>query len=593
MAVDDRNPRGAQDDATLLEMRRRDAFRIVFGAAAAAMVGLDEAEASTPAAPSFRHGVASGDPRLESVIIWTRVTPVTNRQLMVDWRVSSTSDMANIVASGQAPASPIHDFTVKVDVEGLQPGGTYFYQFAVGGVMSAVGRTRTLPANASRDPVSLAFFSCANYEKGFFNVYGEAARQADLFGVVHLGDYTYEYGVAGYLTPAMALNPTVNFEPRRAELVPATETVTLAAYRQRLALYRTDPQLQALHAHCPWFCSYDDHESTNDSWTGGAQNHTPGVEGDWQARKRDALRAWFEWMPVRTRDPRFDGMNNPQALYRHFNFGRVARLLMLDSRLAGRDRQLTTPEFLAVYGIGVPSPAPDMVDGRPRTLLGSAQEAWLDSELSTSRQVWQLIGNQTLLHYQGAADFESFPGFDAPTKAAIRAGLDGLFGAGAGAQFGQLGIAGGPNPEGADTWTGYPGAKSRLYASLLRARNPVVLSGDSHNAWAANLAAGRTPVGVEFGTASVTSPGLEQFFAFPRQVLEALMLFTSNTRWRNDKLVFADTGRRGYVRLNASMTELVATFVQVNTVLSTSYTVDASASFRVLPGARTIAPVAT
>jgi len=573
-----------------MELRRRDAFRMVFGAGAAAMVGLDAAPALAQRAPQFLHGVASGDPLRTRVIIWTRVTPPTNAMVPVTWRVSRTADMANIVAQGSAEADPLSDWTVKVDVAGLVAGGTYWYQFFADGVASPIGRTRTLPRTGANEPFSLAVFSCSNYEKGFFNAYGEAARQADLFGVLHLGDYTYEYGLGGYITPALALG--LVSEPRRDALVPTTETVTLAAYRQRLALYRTDPQLQALHAHCPWMVVWDDHETTNDSYTGGAQNHTPGVEGNWQDRKRAAIRAWFEWMPVRRRGPLFDAQVNPQSLYRSFDFGNLARVIMVDTRLAGRDLQLTSQQLIQVYGAHAATGnwALDSVGGRPRTLLGAAQEAWLDDQLSSSRQTWQIIGNQVLTYYQVAPDFLNAPGITPALRQQIITTLDGIFGPGAGLQFGQLGAAGLPNPEGADMWTGYPSAKERLYASLLRARNPIMLAGDSHNAWAANLRAGTTPVAAEFGTASVTSPGFEEIFpGFPPALLEALVLYSSQARSPSDKLVWSNLNRRGFLRLNVAPSQVTASFVMLSTAFSTSYTATAQ-NFTVAAGAKQITP---
>jgi alkaline phosphatase D len=541
------------------------------------------------AAPAFRHGVASGDPLMTRVIIWTRVTPTNNSAVPVTWRVSSTADMANIVTQGTASAEPTADWTVKIDVRGLRPGNTYYYQFEAAGVTSPIGRTRTLPHTTHNRPFSLAVFSCSNYEKGYFNAYGEAAKQDDLFGVLHLGDYTYEYGVGGYVTPALAVG--LVSEPRRSELVPTTETVLLSAYRQRLALYRSDPQLQALHAHCPWMVVWDDHESTNDSWTGGAQNHTPGTEGDWQFRKRSAIRAWLEWMPVRAPTTRFDAQGNPNFLYRSFDFGQLARVIMVDTRLAGRDQQLSGNAMVQSYGIygATGNWAHDVVGGRPRSLLGAAQETWLDNQLSGSPQTWQIIGNQVLCFYQIAADFLNAPGITQAQQQEIIGTLDSIFGPGAGQQFGQLGAVGLPNPETVDTWTGYPSAKARLYASLLRARNPIMLAGDSHNAWAANLAIGTTAVAPEFGTASVSSPGFEEIFpTFAPALLEGLMLYSSQARSTTDKLAWTNLSRRGFLRLNVAPSAVTATFVMVSTAFSTNYTVTSQA-FTVAPGARRIA----
>jgi len=579
-----------------LEMRRRTAYRLVFGAAAAALTGLDATPARAQAQPQFLHGVASGDPRGTRVIIWTRVTPPGTDTVPVTWTVAQNADMTGVVAAGDGAARASRDFTVKIDVDGLAPGGTYFYQFAAGGVLSPVGRTRTLPALRSTTPLNLAVFSCSNYEKGFFNVYGEAAKDDSIFAVLHLGDYTYEYGVGGFQTAALATGVVI--EPRAAELTPTTETVLLDAYRTRLALYRTDPDLQALHAKCPWITIYDDHETANDGWTGGAENHTSGPksEGSWRARKRAALQAYYEWLPIRDNPPLLDpATGNPAGLFRSFTFGKLARLIMLDSRLAGRDRQLDAGTLLGLYGSAAVTGNfnGDAVDGRPRSLLGAAQEAWLDERLSSSEQTWQIIGNQTLAHYQIAPDYLGSPLLNPEQKAAITEALVGIFGQEAALAFGFAGANGLPNPATADSWNGYPSARQRLNASLAKASNPIIVSGDSHNAWAANLAVplgggNRLPVGVEFGTASVTAPGFEEtFVGFPPALIAALITQSSAARSPGDRLIYTDASRRGFIKLEVTEAKVAANFVFVSTAFETSYTT-ATTRFEVLPGTRKI-----
>lgn len=583
-------------DGLALELRRRAAYRLVFGAAAAALTGLDATPARATGAPQFLHGVASGDPRGTRVIIWTRVTPPTTASVPTTWTVALNPDMTGIVASGDAVARATRDYTVKIDVEGLTPGGTYYYQFAAGGVLSPIGRTRTLPALQTAAPLNLGIFSCSNYEKGFFNVYGEAAKDDSLFAVLHLGDYTYEYGIGGYVTPALAFG--LVSEPRRAELNPTTETVLLDAYRARLALYRTDPQLQALHAKCPWITIYDDHESANDAWTGGAQNHTsgPANEGNWRARKRAALQAYYEWLPIRDNIPLLDpATGNPTGLFRTFSFGKLARVIMLDSRLAGRDQQLEAGTLLGLYGTAAVTGNfnGDVVDGRPRSILGAAQEAWLEERITTSNQTWQIIGNQTLAHYQIAPDYLGSPLLTQAQKDQITNTLTTIFGAAAAAGFGFAGQNGLPNPETVDSWNGYPSARQRLNATLLKARNPIIVSGDSHNAWAANLAVplgggNRLPVGVEFGTASVSAPGFEEIFpGFPPQLIAALITQSSAARSPGDKIVYAETARRGFIKLEVTEAKVAANFVAVSTAFSTSYTTETT-RFEVLPGSRKI-----
>jgi alkaline phosphatase D len=441
-------------------------------------------------------------------------------------------------------------------------------------------------------------FSCSNFEKGYFNAYGEAAKDPDLFAVLHLGDYTYEYGPGGYVTPALALGAVV--EPRAGQLLPTNETVLRDAYRQRQALYHTDPQLQALHAHAPWILIYDDHEIANDAWTHGAENHTPATEGVWRGRKAAALKAYYEWLPLREQPdvPLLDPeTGNPTQLPRSFPFGRVARLFALDTRLAGRDKQLSAEQMTKVYvadaGTGAFAFDRRASDGQPRTLLGPAQEQLLDQGLAASRETWQLIGSQVLAHYQIAPDYLNSPLLTAEQKAQISALLDQLFGAGSGALFGQLGAAGLPNPSSADSWVGYPSARNRLDASLRKARNPVVLSGDSHNAWAANLVSrgaggAREAVGVEFGTASVSSPGLEEYFlGLPPELLAAISTQSSQSKSQTDKLIYADTARRGFIKLRVDQQRVRADFTYVSTAFSPSYTV-AAQSFAVQAGAKRI-----
>ncbi len=594
-------PATDENDILQIEMRRRDAYRLVFGAGAAALVGMADRSASAAVEtglPQFAHGVASGDPRRDRVVIWTRVTPPRSRRVRVAWQVSTTPDMAAVVASGETFATEDRDFTVKVDVRDLLPGGLYWYQFEAEGVLSPVGRTRTLPERDATDPVSLAVFSCSNYEKGFFNVYGEAAKDAGLFAVIHLGDYTYEYGKGGYITPALATG--LVSEPRAGQLRPRTETVLLDAYRKRLAIYRTDPDLQALHAHAPWITIYDDHESANDAWTGGAENHDPATEGSWQDRKLAALQAYYEWMPLRER-PNIELLNpatgNPENLPRSFTFGKVARLFAVDTRLAGRDRQLSTEQVLGIYqaDAGTGQFTLDRnPDGTPRSMLGAEQEAWLDEGLEESNQVWQVIANQVLFHYQIAADLQGTSLLTEPLRQQVFALLDQLFGPGSGALFAQLGTIGAPSPASEDTWTGYPAAKARLYGSLAKARNPIILAGDSHNAWAANLGVpgpggAKIPLGVEFGTASVTSPGFEEFFlGIPPALLDALLPESSQAKSPTDTLIYSDTSRRGFIKLTLGEQTATADFVFVSTVFSQSYTTSVR-SFTVQAGAKKIA----
>jgi alkaline phosphatase D len=407
----------------------------------------------------FRHGVASGDPLRDRVVLWTRVTPAAGDQTVdVGWMLARDPRMSRVLASGNVRTSAARDFTVKIDASALQPGNTYYYRFSARGARSPVGRTRTLPARPTRR-VRLALASCANYPFGFFNVYGRIAARADLDAVLHLGDYIYEYPNAGYG------NGGGDGRPLGRVPAPDRELLTLDDYRTRYAQYREDPDLQAAHRQHPFIVIWDDHESANNSWSGGAQNHNPG-DGEWAVRREAATRAWREWMPVR------DTPGADFRLYRQFAFGDLADVLMLDTRLEGRDQQVASRDDVAALERG------------SRQLLGAAQEEWLFEGLKDSvaaGRPWQILGQQVM--------------------------------------FAPQTPMGGPSAS-TDAWDGYRAARNRVFdaASGIGVKHLVVLTGDVHSAWAYDLArdpfsakydaaTGRGAIGTEIVTPAVTSPG--------------------------------------------------------------------------------------
>jgi alkaline phosphatase D len=418
-----------------------------------------------PAFP-FAHGVASGDPQRDRVILWTRITPVDPTEtLRVRWAVASDPRMKQIRQSGRFVTDRRRDFTVKVDAAGLKPGLTYYYQFEARGVKSPIGRTRTLPVGRV-DRLRLAFASCANYPQGYFNAYARIAERDDLDFVLHLGDYLYEYKLGVYSDPELA---------GKRDVVPTHEIVALNDYRQRYALYRSDPDLQEVHRQHPFITVWDDHETANNSWRDGAENHNPDQgEGEWRTRKRSAIQAYNEHMPIRASSAT-DG-----KIYRSFRFGDLADILMLDTRLHGRDKEVIRKQ-------GEPDLAADnpQVADPKRTLLGFDQEAWLARELRRSKarkQPWRVLGQQVMMAQNSRTQGKT-----------IR------------------------NP---DQWDGYAPSRERLFA-LLRERdipNNVVLTGDIHSSWANDLssnpwAASATSeearvLGVEFIGPAVSSPGL-------------------------------------------------------------------------------------
>jgi alkaline phosphatase D len=324
---------------------------------------------------SFLHGVASGDPLSDRVILWTRLTVAsTTAEIPVEWELSGEATFDSIVAKGVAATGSDRDFTVKVDATGLTPGTQYFYRFRAYSDLSPVGKTRTLPG-AGVAQVKLAVFSCSNYPAGYFNAYAEAAKRSDFDAALHLGDYIDEYAATGYASANAAALGRVS--------LPATEIISLADYRVRYAQYRTDPDLQALHAAAPMIAVWDDHEIANDTYITGAENHQPATEGDFAVRKAAALQAYHEWMPTR--------VAQADTIYRSFDFGNLLSLHMLDTRIVGREKQLDYANFFKTTGFDG-SGFTAAVGSPTRQLLGSAQVSWLQQKMTTSTATWQVLG---------------------------------------------------------------------------------------------------------------------------------------------------------------------------------------------------------
>jgi alkaline phosphatase D len=527
-------------------------------AGAASLLALETSATSANAwhgadrpATLFAHGVASGDPRQHSVILWTRVTPrASAAQAVVLWYVATDVHMRRIVDGGIARTSAERDFTVKVEAERLQPGRTYYYRFFCQGELSPVGRTRTLPAGDASH-LRLAFVSCSNHAAGLFNAYRRIAQRADLDAVIHLGDYLYEYG------------PDVFGSLRVPD--PPFEMVALSDYRRRHAQYKTDPDLQEVHRQHPMICIWDDHEVTNDSWQGGAQNHTEGAEGTWPERVDDALTAYYEWMPIRVAD-RGDRRRNQRA----FRFGELAELVMLEERLQARSQQL--PATIPVPGLGSGFVQQGAFTDASRTLLGMEQETWLAERLRGSKAQWKLIGQQVMF-----AHLKIVP-------APLAAG-GGVF----------------VNP---DQWDGYQPARDRLYdvfkgnAQQPPVANCVVLTGDIHSSWAADLtqdpnnpapaaggydaATGQGSRAVEFVTTSITSPGLDDPAGSTAAFLRSV----------NPHFKYIDLNRRGYCLLDIRRERVVCEWWYVDTVAAQSNVETFGVAFEVQAGTNRLVPSA-
>lgn len=331
-----------------------------------------ETSAPLTASPAFAHGVASGDPLPNAVILWTRVTPETEGPIEVTWAVATDPEMREEILEGTFTTGPERDYTVKVDVTGLSPATTYYYRFSALGGRSLVGRTRTAPSGAV-DRARFGIVSCSSFGHGWFHVYRHLATE-DLDAVLHLGDYIYEYGSDQY------------GDQRAYE--PSTEIVSLSDYRTRYAQYRRDRDLQAIHQQHPFICIWDDHESTNNSHRDGADNHQPS-EGSWEERKAVAYQAYVEWLPIREQ---VEG-----KIWRSFSWGELADVYMLDTRIWGRDVQ--------------PEDADD-ADDPTRQLLGEDQERWLSDGLAASTATWKIVGQQVMVGHLNTGPADMFSPFN-------------------------------------------------------------------------------------------------------------------------------------------------------------------------------------
>ena len=532
-----------------------------------AALGLTGLSAPVLAMPQggFTHGVASGEPAADSVLLWTRY--VGSGETKLRYEVSESLDFARVLAGGEALASPRRDWCAKATAKGLEPGRWYFYRFiAANGAFSPVGRTRTLPVGKV-DTFRMAVFSCSNLGFGFFNAYAHAARgfvtagQYDGFDlIVHLGDYYYEYKKGEY--PALQ-----QIVPER-ELLPENEIVSLADYRARHADYRADPDLQRLFQAAPWIMVWDDHETANDSWKGGAENHTPATEGPWPLREKAAMRAYHEWLPV------------SDETWAAYEIGDLATLFRLETRLTARD----VPFDLATIAPGsdaeVSSALVKFRDGKwrdpARTLMGAKQEAWLAAGLKASRRAgkpWQVIAQQIVmgsLRLPGNIAGDMRP--DSPEKLRRRIANA------VAASKAEL-------PFNMDAWDGYPAARARLLAGARAAdANLVVLSGDSHNAWANNLTSGKSAAGVEFGAHSVTSPGAERSLSWiaPDRLASDLVSLNPGLAW-------CDTAQRGYMAVELTPARSTCEWRFMDTVKQRSTRLAGSHRMSVLAGQRKFA----
>ncbi|MET8826734.1 alkaline phosphatase D family protein [Streptomyces sp. NPDC004610] len=494
-------------DADSPAPRRRTVVRAAAAGVALAAPLTAALPARAAAAPAFRHGVASGDPLPDGVLLWTRVTPTADAapgsglgpDTEVAWTVARDKAFTDVVARGSLVARAATDHTVKADIRGLAPATAYWYRFSAGGTDSPVGRTRTAPgADASVPGLRFGVVSCANWEAGHFSAYRHLAARGDLDAWLHLGDYIYEYGTGQYGTRGTTVRPHA----------PAHEILALADYRTRHGRYKTDPDLQALHAAAACVAIWDDHEIANDAWSGGAENHTEGTEGAYADRQAAAKQAYFEWMPVR---PAVAG-----TTYRALRFGRLADLALLDLR-SFRSQQ-------AALGDG-------QVDDPDRTLTGRAQLDWLKGRLASADTTWRLVGNSVMIA----------PFAIGSLAAELLKPLAELLG------LPQEGLA-----INTDQWDGYTDDRRELLGHLRgnAIRNTVFLTGDIHMAWANDVPvnAGTYPLSAsaatEFVVTSVTSDNLDDLVNVPEGTVSALA--APVIRAANRHVHWVDTDRHGF-----------------------------------------------
>ena len=528
------------------------------GLLGAGLVGAPLAAHAQSGARGFTHGVASGEPGANRVLLWTRYA--AEQDVDLTWQVLSADSGRRVIAEGRVTASPANDFCAKAWAEGLEPGRWYYFRFlAPDGSASDLGRTRTLPEGPTVS-WKMAVFSCSNIGFGWFNAYRHAAEANEFDCALHLGDYFYEYPQGTYPDDRETI-------PGRPRLDPQSEVVALADYRARYAQYRSDGDLQRLHQLYPMIAGWDDHESANDSWSEGAQNHQPETEGTWSVRKAAAMKAYREWMPV---------SDEPWAAYQ---VGDLATLFRLETRLSHRAKQFDYNTLLR----SITSPEEAIArlnafrDGQymdpAREVLGTSQQAWLGNGFVQSKKAgttWQVLVQQVLMGKLASATSitdtltDGLPSY-------IRERVV------AGALASRAGL-----PLNMDAWDGYPVARERLFEAALAAdANLVSLAGDTHNAWAFDLTHGNEAVGVEFGGQSVASPGLEGYLKPlpPEQIAGALIQ-------RNPELRWMDASQRGYMAVELTPTRATSEYRFLSSVIEKGAGVVSTKRISTLAGAR-------
>lgn len=451
----------------------------------------------------FQHGVATGDPLSDRVIFWTRISS-SQASVPVALDVYRDPELSDAVTSASATASAARDYTVKIDLAGLQPGTTYYYQFSAAGEKSAIGRTRTAPSGGNQQ-LRFGVVSCASAAHGYFNAYRMLAKRADIDAILHMGDYIYEYGDGEY-------GDVRNYEPPH-------EIISLSDYRTRHAFYKKDPDLMELHRQFPFITTWDDHESADNSYRDDAANHTEGEEGVWEERKGFAQQAYDEWMPIRYPEP-----GNVGKIWRQFNYGDLADIWFLDTRLY--DRDIPAGALGETGPTGAVPADPNLSTAEDRRMIGPEQMQWLLDGLSNSTAQWKLVANQMVFHQWQVLD-----------------------GGTTGAGFYLNG----------DAWDGYQAERAQIIGHIRdnSINNVVFLSGDVHSSWVADVTESPTNAleytaftgggaAVEFTAPSITSP--------PAASLDQIPVGTQSFILLNPHIRYLDFIGKGYVLLNLDTT---------------------------------------
>lgn len=517
---------------------------------------------------NFNEGVASFDPTSTQIIIWSRYTTSKNMEF-IGWQLAEDSNFKTIVRSGKVITDALRDFTISIEIQGLMSGKKFFYRFIhlENGDVSATGETLTLPKNANE--ITFAVASCSNYASGLFNVY-DAIAKSDADVVIHLGDYIYEYGKGEYGTNAST--EALNRQPK-----PDNEIITLDDYRTRYKQYRNDKGLQLAHQKLPFICIWDDHEIANDTYTTGAENHNTN-EGDFNARKQAALQAYSEYLPAKT--------NDINVIYRSFQIGTLANLVLLDTRLIGRNKQLEYKSYFDRGEFNSVKFQQDWLD-TSRTLLGETQRNWLLGEIAGSNAKWQIVAQQVLMGKMFIpaellsvlatilSEVGSSGEISPKTLQVFQTKLQELVSIKLRYQNNDPTLTNTEKarittvlPYNLDAWDGYPVERSQVLKSFT-GKNVIVLAGDTHNAWHNTLKnTNGDIIGQEFATASVTSPGFEGLLGSNPTTLEG---FKQAIEILIDDLKYLDVSQRGFMKVTINQNGASSEWIYVDTILSETY----------------------